>query len=139
MEYKFDLTASKTYYVKASVEIEASSEEEAHRILNDEEDLSELDWKIFDCDGIENVEVELAKDYYTWDEICERAEDASYGSTELMAKDNAREQVRAAIYDAYNRDIEDSEYPEEVISDFLEKNPDYDHFDENGNICSRGE
>lgn len=59
MTYRFNLTATHKYYEKASIEIDADNLEKAQEILNEYtiEDFADLDWEIFDGEGIQDVEV----------------------------------------------------------------------------------
>lgn len=51
----------------------------------------------------------------TWDEIYERAEGCAFGSNELIAKDNARWEVRNLVLEKEKYDIETAEIPEEEV------------------------
>lgn len=71
---------------------------------------------------------------YSWDALYERATDKPFGSNELSAKDEARNQLRDEIMIKRGFDIEECESPEEEIETFLsEENVSY-YFDENGNM-----
>lgn len=71
---------------------------------------------------------------FSWDALYERAADKPFGSNELSAKDEARNQLRDEIMIKRGFDIEECESPEEEIETFLsEENISY-YFDENGNM-----
>ena len=69
---------------------------------------------------------------YTWDDIYDRADGKGYGDDELMAKDNARWNVRnLAINNGYP-DLEETECPEDMVEFYCEE---FDIlFNEDGNI-----
>ncbi len=70
---------------------------------------------------------------YTWDEIYLRAENKSFGSCELKAKDEARGQMENLIEEETGKDIRNNECPEDDIFDFI-KNEATVLFDIYGNI-----
>ena len=71
---------------------------------------------------------------YTWDNLCERADGVPYGHPALVAKDNARFQIRQLILEKKGYDIEDCYSPEEEIEIFLAKHPECNEFDEDGDF-----
>lgn len=73
--------------------------------------------------------------YYTWDELYERAMDKGYGSDELTAKDEARFELGDYILETEGYDIEDVsiyESAEEEIDFYLQNHTVL--FNEYGNI-----
>lgn len=71
---------------------------------------------------------------YSWDEIFVKAIDKGFGSDELKAKDNAREQVRSLVMTAGGGDIDSDECPEESVEYYCDVMKIL--FDEKGNIDS---
>lgn len=73
----------------------------------------------------------------TWDELCDRADGETFGSSALSAKDEARYQIGCLIMERRGIDIENSELcecAEEEIENFLAEHPEYNNFDERGNL-----
>ena len=70
----------------------------------------------------------------TWDNLCERADGVPYGHPALVAKDEARFQIGQQILEKKGYDIEDCYAPEEEIENFLAEHPEYNNFDERGNL-----
>lgn len=73
----------------------------------------------------------------TWDNLCERADGVPYGHPALVAKDEARYQIGCLIMERRGIDIENSELcecAEEEIENFLAEHPEYNNFDERGNL-----
>lgn len=74
------------------------------------------------------------KKLFTWDDLYDRADDKSYGSPELIAKDEAREELRNVIMESEGYDIDECECPEDEIDAFLNSSPNQYLFDNNGNL-----
>ena len=72
---------------------------------------------------------------YTWDEICEMAEDKGFGDPELTAKDNARYFVDCFVEEVLLEDSPElDEIPEETIEDYC--NEYKIRFNERGSVMS---
>lgn len=72
--------------------------------------------------------------YFTWDELFDKAISAGFLSDELKAKDNARSAMRDVILDKTGVDIDKSESAEDKIEKFLKASTTTYYFDESGNI-----
>ena len=70
----------------------------------------------------------------TWDNLCERADGEAFGSSALSAKDEARYQIGCLIMERRGIDTELCECAEEEIENFLAEHPEYNNFDERGNL-----
>ena len=77
------------------------------------------------------------KELYTWDELYKRAEDCSCLSSELKAKDEARNQLSELILYEVGHNIENCECPEDEIDIFLRNREIPVLFDNRGNIDKR--
>ena len=71
--------------------------------------------------------------YYKWNDIFTIALETGPQDRELKAKDNAREYICSTAL-RFNIEIENSDYPEDAIEDFLEKHPEYNKFNEDGSM-----
>lgn len=72
--------------------------------------------------------------YFTWDELFDKAVSKGFLSDELKAKDNARSAMRDVILDKTGVDIDKSESAEDKIEKFLKASTTTYYFDESGNI-----
>ena len=58
------------------------------------------------------------KEKFTWDELCDRAENCAHLEPELKAKDWARGEIRDLMLRLRQPDPEEAESPEEAIEEF---------------------
>jgi len=73
------------------------------------------------------------KGFFTWDELYKLALETGPMDRELKAKDNARWYV-ANKAEEFGIDIEGAEIPEDAIDDFLKEHPEFDRFNEDGQM-----
>ena len=73
------------------------------------------------------------KGFFTWDELYKLALETGPMDRELKAKDNARWYV-ANKAEEFGIDIEGAEIPEDAIDDFLSEHPEFDRFNEDGQM-----
>lgn len=84
--------------------------------------------------GVMDGTYDMDHNYFTWDELFDKAISAGFLSDELKAKDNARSAMRDVILDETGVDIDNSESAEDEIDKFLNESNTTYYFDESGNI-----
>lgn len=84
--------------------------------------------------GVMDGTYDMDHNYFTWDELFDKAISAGFLSDELKAKDNARSAMRDVILDKTGVDIDKSESAEDKIEKFLKASTTTYYFDESGNI-----
>ncbi len=85
--------------------------------------------------GIMDSAYGMDHNYFTWDELFDKAVSTGFLSDELKAKDNARSAMRDVILDETGVDIDKSESAEDEIDKFLNESNTTYYFDESGNIA----
>ena len=85
--------------------------------------------------GVIDGTYDMDHNYFTWDELFDKAISTGFLSDELRAKDNARSAMRDVILDATGVDIDKSESAEDEIEKFLKESDTTYYFDESGNIA----
>lgn len=85
--------------------------------------------------GVMDSTYDMDHNYFTWDELFDKAISAGFLSDELKAKDNARSAMRDVILDKTGVDIDKSESAEDEIDKFLNESDTTYYFDESGNIA----
>lgn len=84
--------------------------------------------------GVMDGTYDMDHNYFTWDELFDKAVSTGFLSDELKAKDNARSAMRDVILDETGVDIDKSESAEDEIDNFLKESNTTYYFDESGNI-----
>lgn len=84
--------------------------------------------------GVMDGTYDMDHNYFTWDELFDKAISTGFLSDELKAKDNARSAMRDVILDETGVDIDNSESAEDEIDKFLNESNTTYYFDESGNI-----
>ena len=85
--------------------------------------------------GVMDGTYDMDHNYFTWDELFDKAISTGFLSDELKAKDNARSAMRDVILDKTGVDIDKSESAEDEIEKFLNESNTTYYFDESGNIA----
>lgn len=85
-------------------------------------------------DGFDSEMPKLAKEKYSWAEICNNAVDKPYLSSKLKAKDEARYQVNQYAIEHGEPDADSFDCPEEQIEYYCDKFNLF--FDYNGNLIN---
>lgn len=91
-------------------------------------------WSWFNKHYSKGIAALINKQFYTWDDLYQRAEGAACGEPELNAKDNARWILTEIIKEITGVDVDECEIPEEAIEKFLEESDREYLFDEDGNL-----